>query len=277
MNVNKFNLSDGTFIRYTKHGNGPVLILFHTFRNRLEYSNFIVPRITDHYTVYLLDLPGFGESPINKKTVYSQTFFTNSIVNFINHLHLTDITLAGESIGGVLPIAIANLIPSKIKKIFCFNPYDYDTKFAEGIRRGNLFSNFILFHVGIPFIGVFFNALENKFILKNILYGGFYDKNKLPSDYLNLLTTAMQKSGYIHHFRSVLFNIKTWTCSKTIYGTINTPVTLVYGEFDWSEKNERLDTQTKLKLDSHITLKNCSHFSFLEKPDEVAKILLQKD
>ena len=37
--------------------------------------------------------------------------------------------------------------------------------------------------------------LENKFILKNILAGGFVDKSKLPNDYLNLLTQPSEKEA----------------------------------------------------------------------------------
>tara|TARA_A100001011_G_scaffold369346_1_gene424557 strand:- start:633 stop:1313 length:681 start_codon:yes stop_codon:yes gene_type:complete len=225
--------------------------------------------------VYSVDLPGFGSSPINNKTNYDQKFFTNSLIDFINHLKLSDVTLAGESIGGVIPITIASKIPSKIKKIFCFNPYDYDTRFAEGIRRGNFFANFILFHVGLPFVGNFFSSLENRFILKNILEGGFYDKAELSSNYIDLLTTSLKKIGYVYHFRNVLSNFKTWTACKNIYDSVDLPIKLIYGEFDWSKESERIDTQVQLKLDSHITIKNCSHFSFLEKPDLVAKILLE--
>ena len=40
-----------------------------------------------------------------------------------------------------------------------------------------------------PVVGVLFSSLENKFILKNIMSGGFFDKTKLPDSYLNLLCT----------------------------------------------------------------------------------------
>ncbi len=272
--IKKFNLKDGTYIRFCVAGVGEPLILFHTFRNRLEYFNPIIPMLSRDFTVYCLDLPGFGDSPINKKTIYDQNFFTESLVNFIKYLNLSNVTLAGESIGGVLPITVSSKIPSKIKKIYSFNPYDYDKNFAEGISRGNVFSKFILFHIGIPILGNLFSSLENKFILKKILNGGFFDGKKLSPEYLNLLISSLQKNGYTYHFRNVLSNFKTWTDCKKIYKTINTPVSLVYGEFDWSKIHERFETQSALNLDSHITLKNCGHFSFLEKPDEVAQILL---
>ena len=56
---------------------------------------------------------------------------------------LEDITIAGESIGAVLASTVAIKIPSKVEKVYCFNPYDYDTKFGEGVSRGNFISKFL--------------------------------------------------------------------------------------------------------------------------------------
>ena len=164
--IDNFKLNDGTYIRYKVIGNGPPLLLLHTFRNRLEYSDLLAQELINDYSIYALDLPGFGESPINIETNYDQEYFTMAITEFITKLDLSDVTIAGESIGGILPTTVSLKIPNRIKKLLCINPYDYDTKFAEGIRRGNFFANFILFHVGLPIIGSFFSMLENKFILK---------------------------------------------------------------------------------------------------------------
>ena len=58
------------------------------------------------------------------------------MVQLIKSLKIKNIILAGESIGGVLPVTISLIIP-KLIKIILFNPYDYDTYFGEGIGRGN--------------------------------------------------------------------------------------------------------------------------------------------
>ena len=271
--IDNFKLNDGTFIRYKVIGNGPPLLLLHTFRNRLEYSDLLSQELINDYSIYTLDLPGFGESPINIETNYDQEYFTMAIIEFITKLDLSDVTIAGESIGGILPTTVSLKIPNRIKKLLCINPYDYDAKFAEGIRRGNFFANFILFHVGLPIIGSFFLMLENKFILKKILAGGFVDKSRLPNDYLNLLTSTIRKRGYTYHFINVLSNFQTGINYKNIYEAVTHPTVLVYGEADWSTSKERLDTQTKLKLDSHHTIKECGHFSFLEQPKKVAEII----
>ena len=86
--IKKFELEDGTYIRYTEQGSGEPLILLHTIRNRLEYSNNLLPYLTKKFKVYVIDLPGHGDSPINKKTNYDQNFLTDSIVSFIEDLNL---------------------------------------------------------------------------------------------------------------------------------------------------------------------------------------------
>ena len=60
--IENFNLKDGAYIRYRVTGNGPPLLLLHTFRNRLEYSDLLVHELKNDYSIYTLDLPGFGDS-----------------------------------------------------------------------------------------------------------------------------------------------------------------------------------------------------------------------
>ena len=52
MKIDKFNLDDGTYIRFKKTGSGPPILLLHTFRNRLEYSDKLGKLLEDEFTVY---------------------------------------------------------------------------------------------------------------------------------------------------------------------------------------------------------------------------------
>ena len=82
MKIQKFNLDDGTYIRFRKIGKGKPILLLHTFRNRLEYSDKLGKLLQDKFTVYSIDLPGFGDSPINTDTSYNLNFFTKSLYAF---------------------------------------------------------------------------------------------------------------------------------------------------------------------------------------------------
>ena len=77
MKIQKFNLDDGTYIRYKKIGKGAPILLLHTFRNRLEYSDKLGKLLEDKFTVYSIDLPGFGDSPINLIPITILIFLLN--------------------------------------------------------------------------------------------------------------------------------------------------------------------------------------------------------
>ena len=273
MEIDKFNLDDGTYIRFKKIGKGKPILLLHTFRNRLEYSDKLGKLLEKKFTVYSIDLPGFGDSPINTNTNYDLNFFTKSIVNFIKKLQIKDISIAGESTGANLAASVSVKLPKVVKKIFLFNPYNYDSYFGEGIQRGNFFAKFILFHVSLPIVGNLFASLENKFILKNIMNGGFFDNSKLPDDYLDLLCTSIRKKGYVYHFRTVLSKLNKNNGIKEVLKNVNVPVELFYGKYDWANESNRLDTQNLLKLDKYETINNSVHFSFLENSKEVSEII----
>lgn len=273
--IKHFNLKNGTYIRYSEQGEGSPLLLLHTLRGRLEYFDELLPYLTKKFKVYVIDLPGHGDSPINKNTDYDHGFLTDSIVDFVEELNLKNLTIAGESIGAVLAATISIKIPTRIKKIFCFNSYDYDTRFAQGVMRGNFAATFLLFHVSLPFgIGAFFDSLQSYPILWLIVRGGFYNKSALKSDYIKLLCQSTKKNGFIYHHRNVFGNYKSRFNDGSLYANLKTPVTLAYGESDWSKQGERLNTMNALGLKSFHTMNKTGHFSFQDSPKQVSEIIL---
>jgi pimeloyl-ACP methyl ester carboxylesterase len=275
MNVKKFDLNDGTYIRYTEQGSGDPLLLLHTIRNRIEYSDKLLPYLTKKFKVYVIDLPGHGDSPVNKETNYDQDFMTDSIVKFIESLNLNNLTIAGESIGGVLPATVSKKIPNRIKKIFCFNPYDYDKRFAEGVSRGNFIAKFLLFHMSLPMgLGVIFAKMESFPTLWLIFRGGVYKKSVITKEYISLLCKSIKKPGFTYHERNVFLNHKSWADHNKLYAGLKTNVTLIYGDSDWAKDEDKNKTMKSLKLTSYKTIIETGHFSFLESAKDVSDIIL---
>jgi len=269
----RFILEDGSYIRFKKSGSGKPLILLHTIRNRLEYFDQITPLLENFYTVYALDLPGFGDSPVNKATNYDQSYMTKAVVGFVKNNKLSKLTLAGESIGGVLCATVAIMLPKQVEKIFVFNPYDYDTNFGEGVRRANLFARFIIWNMSLPVVGNFFAALENKLILWLIFRGGVYNKKAITFKYISLLSTSTRKPGNVYHTRNVFSNFKSWTEAKKQYKELKVPVTLVYSEHDWSSADDRLESRDLLNPEKYVELTDTGHFSFLDAPENAANVI----
>jgi pimeloyl-ACP methyl ester carboxylesterase len=267
-------ISDALSLRYEKTGDGPPLVLMHTIRTQLEYFRSLAPVLAKSYTVYAIDLPGHGHSPIDALARFDEPYFRQGVIGFIEQLNLTDVTLVGESIGGALALTVAAAIPQRVKRVFAINPYDYETRYGDGIRRGNWFANFIIGSLQIPILGAFNASLENKMVLGKIMGGGYHDPRKLPSDLLTELDQVAHRPGYKRAARKVLAGWRSWSKAREQYRLISAPVTLIYGDSDWSRPNERERTRALLPNARLVTLMDTGHFSAVENPSELARIIL---
>ena len=271
---NLLQISDTLSLRYEKTGDGPPLVLMHTIRTQLEYFRGLAPLLAKSHTVYAVDLPGHGHSPIDPRAPFDEPYFRQGVIGFIEKLNLADATLVGESIGGALALTVAAAIPRRIKRVVAINPYDYDTRYGDGLRRGNWFANLIIGSLQIPILGPFNASMENKTVLGKIMGGGYHDPRKLPSDLLIEFGRVANRPGYKRIARKVLAGWRSWSKARDQYRLVSAPVTLIYGDSDWSRPNERERTRALLPDARLFTLKNTGHFSAVENPSELARIIL---
>lgn len=267
-------ISDTLSLRYEKTGEGPPLILMHTIRTQLEYFRSLAPILAESYTVYAIDLPGHGHSPIDPVAPFDEPYFRQGVIGFIERLDLKDVTLVGESIGGALALTVAAAIPQRVKRIFAINPYDYETRYGDGLRRGNWLANLIIGSLQIPILGPFNAWMENQMVLGKIMGGGYHDPRKLPSDLLTEFGRVAQRPGYKRIARKVLAGWRSWSKARDQYRLVSAPVTLIYGNSDWSHPEERERTRALLPDARMFTLKDTGHFSAVENPSELARIIL---
>ena len=267
-------LSDTLSVRFQKTGSGPPLLLIHTIRTQLEYFRSLVPLLASSHTVYAIDLPGHGHSPIEPSASFDEPYFRRAVIRFIEELDLSAVTLVGESIGGALALTVAASLPRRVKRVYAINPYDYETRYADGIRRGNWFANFIIGSLQIPVLGAINASLENKMVLGKIMGGGYHDPRKLPADLLAEFNEVAHRPGYKRIARRVLGGWRSWSKARDYYRQISAPVTLIYGDSDWSRPNERERTRSLIPAAQIVTLKHTGHFSAVENPSELARVIL---
>ena len=173
-----------------------------------------------------------------------------------------------------MALTIASQLPSRIKKVFSSNPYDYDRKYGDGVRRGNLLANFVISQFAIPYVGAVVAAMENILFLGIIMKGGLKNKRWMPSNLLKELDRVGRRKGYRHVERSTFAGWKSWGNAKSIYSGVKAPVKLIYGEHDWSTLAERKDTAKQLGGISISTIANTGHFAFVDNPQKMTEILL---
>jgi len=195
-------------------------------------------------------------------------------VGFLRALDLREVTIVGESIGAVLALSVAAEVPDRIRAVYALNPYDYEMRYGDGIRRGNWFANMIIGSLQIPVFGAIGASLANRWVLGKIMGGGYADPHKLPADLLAEFDKTGHRPNYHYVERKVLSGWRSWGRARELYTGVRAPVTLIYGDKDWSRLPERGRTQAALKNARLFTLHNTGHFSAIESPREVASIIL---
>ncbi len=265
--VKTVNLASGT-VRYVDIGNGDVLLLLHTIRTQLDYFEKVIPLLTDRYRVIALDLPGLGHSTIPPGANFDEPFFRHSVIDFIETLDLRNLTIAGESIGGVLALTIAAVLPERVVRVVSVNPYDYGEKFGGGLRRSRFGFLIALFEVFRSW------TIETSFALRLVLSGGFVDPRNLPRSLFQEFVRVGTRKGYRSAEYRLYKNWRSWLDARELYRNVKVPITLAYGARDWSSPQERESRKDALHPQRYVVFEHAGHFSALERPDAVAGLIL---
>jgi pimeloyl-ACP methyl ester carboxylesterase len=264
-------LADGTRLRYVKVGSGrAALVLLHTVRTQLDHFQLVIPRLLDAFTIYAVDLPGMGWSDITPGASYSEPALRRALVEFVTTLDITDVTLAGESMGATVSLIASTELESRVRGVVAFNPYDY----PEGVGRANRIASIYVRSARLPAIGAAVTRMENAPVLGIVLRGGLLDGRKLPDHYLAELRRVGRRPGYARVARAVFGNVDSMVAARKLYGRVTVPVTLVYGDHDWSRVSEREANLALLPAAQSIAVGDTGHFAALEQPARVAEILL---
>jgi pimeloyl-ACP methyl ester carboxylesterase len=263
-------LADGTRLRYLKAGSGPALILLHTVRTQLDHFQLVIPKLIGAFTVFAIDMPGMGWSDIAPGASYAEPALRRAIVELVKKLDLDDVTLAGESMGATVSLTVSTELADRVRRIVAFNTYDY----SKGVARANRVASIYIGGARLPAIGPVVAKMENEPALGLVLRGGLVDVSKLPDHYLAELRRVGRRRGYARVSREVYRNVNSMIAARALYGRVTAPVTLIYGDHDWSRIREREANLSLLPGARSISLPHTGHFAALEQSTRVAEILL---
>lgn len=230
-------------IYYQKVGTGKNLILLHGWKQDVSSFWGVVEDLKKDFTVWLVDLPGFGRSD-NPKKPFSVLNYAEVIKEFIRKLNIKNPTLLGHSVGGRIAIKLAANYPNILDKLILED--------SAGIKPKRDIPKFIFYALA----KIFKYAIPNFFSLKEKIRTKFY--KSLKSDYL---TAGELKET----FTKVLNEDLTDDLPK-----IKTETLLIWGEKDPTletslqngKKMYRLIEKSKLAI-----LGGVGHFPHLENPE----------
>ena len=147
--INKRNVS------YLYGGEGDSLVVIHGGGGGVKAWTDNLELLTEHFTVYAPDLPGFGNSQsIDDR--FSVQEYVSFIESFSRELELNYFYLIGHSVGGGIAIQYALSYPEKIKRLVLISSLFLGKEIAFWARY--LSSPSILRHLGVASL-VMFDAL----------------------------------------------------------------------------------------------------------------------
>jgi pimeloyl-ACP methyl ester carboxylesterase len=261
---------DGNRIRYIRTGSGPNLVLLHTLRTQLDIFEKIVPTLAKSFTVYALDYPGHGFSDIPKAD-YGPHSFVKAVEGFLDKLDLKDVTVAGISIGGVIPLIIAAKQNPRVTKVIAINPYDYGN--GSGLARAGAFA-WLTVNLGkVPVLGETFMRLRNPFVEKRVLLGGVAHPSAVTAGFGEQANASGRRPGHYQAFLNLLRHAYLWDEARQLYGEIKVPVLVVYGDHDWSHIDERQRTVAAIPKAKMETVPEAGHFLSLDQPKRLIELI----
>jgi pimeloyl-ACP methyl ester carboxylesterase len=106
-----------------------------------------------------------------------------------------------------------------------------------------------------------------------VMAGGLHDRHNLPPTLADDLARCGRLPGHARAFRSLCLQWRSWIAAREQYGRTQIPVTLVYGDEDWSRPIERGANASDIPGARTLTLPATSHFACLEQAKEVAGLI----
>lgn len=95
-----------------KSGQGPALVLLHGWGLHGGIWDSVLPELEQYFTVFNIDLPGFGYSPVHNGE-YSLDYLVDSVAEVLPEKCF----MVGWSIGGMVATKLAIRFPEKIEKL----------------------------------------------------------------------------------------------------------------------------------------------------------------
>jgi len=113
---------DGFEVPYLQGGKGEPLVLIHGFGGSKDNFNRVAYYLTNHYTVYAIDVPGFGASTRDMNADYVINTQIDRVHEIIEKLGLKQPHIGGNSMGGWISGAYAAKYPDNVASIWFLAP-----------------------------------------------------------------------------------------------------------------------------------------------------------
>lgn len=243
--------SNNTIIYYEKYGTKKdTILILPGWGNNRETFHYIINELKEKYTIYIVDYPGLGKSPIPKHTLTIYDY-TELVINFMNKLNINNPIIIAHSFGGRITTLLTGYYKLKIDKLVLIDIASIKPK--KNLKK--LIKEKI-YKILKKTIKILPQKKYEKYRNKLLKHFASYDYLNLPPNmhetFKNIINEDLTK--YIKYIKS-----------ETI---------IIWGEHDKDTPlSDAYKIKKSIKNSALIILKKASHFSYLQYPYLVNRIL----
>ena len=268
----KYVRINGLETRYLREGSGPNLLLLHTFSTEIGHFRKIIPELRKNYTVWALDLPGFGYSDFSADLLTPKGY-AGFVSEFISHFEINAVTLVGESIGGTVPLVMSADGHPEINRIVALDPIGATPK---PLARSSIAGAFFHRAVSTPVLGEFVLRIRSAHASKAVLNGAVAETASIPTEYFTDLMTIAQRPEFAKAQLTFIRNAQHWEEAFGHVADVKTETLILWGAQGWATAAQRATFMTKLPNANSQTLDGCGHFIVMDCPNAVMAALIRQ-
>ena len=249
-------------IHYLTLGEGEPLLLVHSLGQSIYTWRHLMPLLAEQYNVIALDLVGSGFSGRPVSMNYSMDEMADTLIEFIDGLHLDHVHAVGASLGGMYLLRAMSRFPERFDKVTVLCPGGVTKQMPRKIRR-----------MGAPFIGPFVREGYTKKDVKKVLQQCYYDSTVLTKEvldeYFETLDSYSSRQALMYSIRNFDEELVWDGLKKTDH-----PVFVLWGEEDRMQPFENLEkVRDALKKGEFFSVRNAGHFFQEEKAELLADMV----
>lgn len=250
---------EGSWIRYRVAGEGPPVLLVHGFLASSGIWGSIAGKLSERFTVYTLDLRGFGESD-KPLTGYGVRHGSRLLHAFCQHFGLVNVAVVGHDIGGDMVVKLAADHPDLVRSV---------TAVAAPANEEQMDLPALLWLATLPVIGPLFYALGQYagFVRKLWMKAFVANGKELPEEVLEDAASSTPAA-----VRSTFNTVKREISGERISRqsrNLKAPMLVISGEEDQIVDPASNETWSRTASRSEaVALQRCGHLPMIEAPAE---------
>jgi pimeloyl-ACP methyl ester carboxylesterase len=263
-NIPSSFLKTGPFrIHYLHAGTGEPLILIHGGGVWLYSFRHNIGPLSRYFSVYAVDMPGYGFTTVGKDTLMNNETMTRAIESFMDGMDIARASLLGHSWGGGWALEFAETHPDRVNKIILIDSSGLDVPdvFEWELMKLPVIGSFLLW-VLTP--GMIRKRLELSFSRKALV-----DDDMVREVLLNLGSPGNRKA------QARLARNLSWKKTEERLRTLTHPVLLIWGDEDrYLSVNLAEQFQRRIKNIRIEIIRQCGHSPQEEAPDSVNRLVM---